>query len=133
MIIKQQENKFQVIWNYSIKNNKTIKNGKEYYFYNTVFPAELAEYFHQPTYIWIYNHKGHSYITKEEPAYPNCKRFKLFSKGNPQRAKDFTLSKKFFKELNGYCKGNVEYTLHLDEFDNLSNERGLLEIRIITD
>ena len=132
MKIVQEDGGFVLKWTYSIKNNRTIKNEKEYYFYNTIFPAELVDYFGSEE-LWLYNTGGHTYITKEEPPYPNSRRFKLFSKNKNQLAKDFTLSKKFFKELEGYCEGQVVYLFRLDGSDELIGGRGLLEICVVLD
>lgn len=131
MKITNDNGKFKLEWTYKIKNNKKTTTEKEYYFYNVVFPAELADYFQQPSSLWMYENKGHTYICENQPPYTKCKEFKLFSKGNPQRAKDITLSKKFFKELEGYCKGYVQYLFHLDDIDELTHERGLVELRIV--
>lgn len=131
-IIKTKNNHFQLRWEYSIKNNKTIKNDREYYFYNCVFPAELADYYEQKKELWIYREEGKNYITNIEPASFKSKKIKLFNKGNPQRAKDMTLSKKFFKELEGLSKGKAIYILHVDEED-IYGVRGKLEIKLKLD
>ena len=131
MKIQYNNNEYSLIWEYSIKNNKKVANNKEYYFYNVVFPAELADFFCQPHSVWIYENIGRTFICKDEPPYSKSRELKLFSKGNPQRAKDITLSKKFFTELEGHVQGKVLYILHVDEHDPLTNERGLLEVKLL--
>ncbi len=131
MKIIKENNQYSLLWKYSIQNNKKTTNDRDYYFYNVVFPAELADYFNQPSSLWMYENIGRTFICKDEPPYSKSRELKLFSKGNPQRAKDITLSKKFFTELEGHVQGKVLYILHVDEHDPLTNERGLLEVKLL--
>ena len=130
MKIQYENNKFTLKWKYSIKNNVAVKQGKEYYSYNTTFPAPLFDYFGQSV-LWMYSSEGRTYICVDEHPQFNSKPLKLFEKGRGQCSRNMTLSKKFFRELTGHVDGFVEFLFHIDAYDDMTGRRGLVELRLV--